>query len=271
MTKNAILALTALMALGGCTVRAPEHARPVAAPTSLEPLTVNQGFPAQQPATDNVASRGAALAEVVQPSNPLRLSRAEQETLASTLLELRMYGERYDFREAELYGATKAVWKKGQDVPARPGSTLEQTFRESAKEARQALEARAGATRALAAPFPAILEGPRKVPKGPDDDGPWEAVVPEGGHLQMNALPGFLTEAASNLTPEQAARALAELEAIQEVATGQEEAWARFLAIASKGERQTRLAAASVARGSEGYDLVALQEEALPWAYGILR
>lgn len=263
-----VFAASGLLALTGCPGKAPDSPppSPTASVASASPASASPVATPTSAGLDQIRRRGVALQALLDPADPLKLDAGEKETVAKQLRLLDLDRDRYEFREAEIYGALKGVWRPGEDVAPPPGATPEGTFAVNAKAARAKLEARAGTAKAEAAPYPAALQQPRTTLGADDPDGPWESVVPSEQRQMLPALPQLLDEVAPQLTPEQAARALAELALVEDLAREQELAWKELLLVVEAGKRGDALRKAGETAGE--MDLIPLLDRSIAWSYG---
>lgn len=258
-----LLLLAALVVgLTSCTANQPAPSRPVSGPSATV-ASPGPGAASSQGANE-LQRRALALQAVADPANPLKLDRQETAELADSLRRLEMYRDRYDFRMAGVYGTLQEFWRKGEDIAPPPGATPEGTFAVNAGKARTALAARAGEAKAQAPEYPEMLRQPRTSLDPEAADGPWDGLVTGEQRHTLQALPQFMEEVAPQLSPEQAARALAELDQLEILAREQEVAWKNVLSIAEAGRRKDTLA--RIALGQDA-DLPPLLEKGIAWAH----
>lgn len=258
-----LLVAALVVGLTSCTANQPAPSRPVSGPSAT--LASPGPGAASSQGVNELQRRARALHALADAGNPLKLDAKERQELSDSLRRLEMYRDRYDFRMAEVYGTLKGYWRKGEDIAPPPGATPEGTFAVNAAKARTALAARAGEVKAPAAPYPAEMQQPRTSLDPDAPDGPWDGVVVGEQRHTLQALPQFMEEVAPQLSPEQAARALAELEQLEVLAREQEVTWKSILAVAEAGKRKDALA--KVALGQDA-DLPPLLEKGIAWAHG---
>lgn len=258
-----LLVAALVVGLTSCTANQPAPSRPVPGPSTAQAPS-GPGAAASQGANE-LQRRALALQAVADPANPLKLDAKEMTELSDSLRRLEMYRDRYDFRMAEAYASLKDYWRKGEDIAPPPGATPEGTFAVNAAKARTALAARAGGAKAQAAPYPAELQQPRTSLDPDAPDGPWDGVVAGEQRHTLQALPQFMEEVAPQLSPEQAAHALAELDQLEVLAREQEAAWKNVVSIAEAGKRKDMLG--QVALGQDA-DLPPLLDKGIAWAHG---
>lgn len=217
-------------------------------------------------------TRSAALLLLTDPANPLRLSEQEQAELVRLLDAQSDARDQWNFRMTRLYVATKGEgWLPVRDVSGSPPSNRhpEIMLLETIQELRPKLVEAAGGLREEAAPYPEVLQDPQaEDPTAAYESEPaeWEKDVPADRRQEVFTLALVLPSVVAPLQGQQAAEALAELEAMDAPLKKVAEAWERILDVATRTEeRKTQVAARALDLARKPQDWDAVRRQAGEW------
>lgn len=239
MTRRAV-AVVLVLALVGCgqpqAPPSPEPASPPATPaaTSLAGSPAPPPAPASSPVGDlsarvaaatrapELSFRYAAMQLISDPGNPLGLNEEEMKRADLAFREFLVSRDQYDFRLTRLYQISSEGWE-GTPSPALPGQAQEEVFLAALAPVKESLRQKASGT-ATPEPYPEELQvRPTDHIAGTfrEEEAEWEKVVPKDRRLPPDVFANLLPDWAAALSSEQAARALAELEPMEQaVQTG---------------------------------------------------